>query len=152
MRDMNRLWNCRNPHQGNYHKVLCVCSAGLLRSPTAAWVLSQDPWNYNTRACGLEDYALIPFDDILLAWADVIITMDNYQMNRIKMRITDNLPPSAPNRLPVISLGIPDNFAFRDPELVKLIVEKAGMIRDVLDGRPVVIDDPYSPFADDQTK
>lgn len=49
---MNRIANASNKFQGSYKRVLCVCSAGLLRSPTAALVLSKDPYNFNTRACG----------------------------------------------------------------------------------------------------
>ena len=49
---MNRLGNSKNPYQGDFKKVLCVCSAGLLRSPTAAWVLSNAPFNFNTREIG----------------------------------------------------------------------------------------------------
>jgi predicted protein tyrosine phosphatase len=74
---MNRLGNCTNPYQGNTKKVLCVCSAGLLRSPTAAVVLSQEPFNYNTRAAGIStDYALVQVDDVLVTWADEIVCMD----------------------------------------------------------------------------
>ena len=47
MSKMNRLANTQNKYQGKYKKVLCVCSAGLLRSPTAALVLSQEPFNFN---------------------------------------------------------------------------------------------------------
>lgn len=58
----NRKWNAKNPHQGNFERVLCVCSAGLLRSPTVAVVMAQH--GFNTRAAGLEkDFALIPVDD-----------------------------------------------------------------------------------------
>ena len=49
---MNRMWNVSNPWQGDAKRVLCVCSAGLLRSPTAAKVL-YDEYGYNTRAAGL---------------------------------------------------------------------------------------------------
>ena len=47
----NRLGNSRNIYQGKDKRVLCVCSAGLLRSPTAANVLHKE-FGYNTRACG----------------------------------------------------------------------------------------------------
>jgi predicted protein tyrosine phosphatase len=80
----NRLYNCKNPYQGNYKKVLTVCSAGLLRSPTIAWVLSQDPWNYNTRSCGVHDYALIMLDDVLLTWADEIVVVDDEKAYMVK--------------------------------------------------------------------
>lgn len=112
-RSMNRMHNCKNPYQGKYKKVLCVCSAGLLRSPTAALVLSQEPFNYNTRAAGLEDYALVEVDPILLEWADEIVCMTSAQATKL-------IPMTYK---PIINLGIPDNYGYRDPELIKLIKE-----------------------------
>jgi len=33
------------------------------------FVLSQEPYNYNTRAAGIvDDYALVPVDEVLLNW------------------------------------------------------------------------------------
>lgn len=114
MNDMNRLGNATNPFQGKFKKVLCVCSAGLLRSPTAALVLSQEPFNFNTRACGLDaGFALIPVDDVLLAWADEIVCMDSYQAQQLRER----------TKKIVICLNIGDSFTYRDPELMKLIRE-----------------------------
>lgn len=114
---MNRLGNCHNPHQGRFKRVLCVCSAGLLRSPTTAVVLSQEPYNYNTRAAGLiPEFALVPVDKVLLDWADEIVCMTKEQKE-----ILDKL--ANPN-CEVICLSIPDSFAYRDPQLIKLIKEK----------------------------
>lgn len=94
--------------------MLCVCAAGLLRSPTAAFVLSQEPFNCNTRAAGLDEgFALIPVDDALLAWADEIVCMDAYQKKVLKER-TDK---------PVYNLKIGDSFGYRDPELIRMIKE-----------------------------
>lgn len=45
MIDMNRLAIARNGYQGSYKRVLTVCSGGVLRAPTAAWVLGQEPYN-----------------------------------------------------------------------------------------------------------
>jgi predicted protein tyrosine phosphatase len=112
----NRMWNIKNPHQGDRKKVLCVCSAGLLRSPTAAIVLSQEPFNFNTRAAGLEkNFALIPVDEVLIAWADEVWVMDRHMEDVVKY-YTDK---------PIINLDIPDNFSFMDDKLVSLIKEKA---------------------------
>jgi predicted protein tyrosine phosphatase len=105
----------KNEYQGKYKKVLCVCSAGVLRSPTAAVILSGEPWNYNTRAVGLDDYvALVPVSDTLLEWADEIVCMDDYQEAKIK-EMTGK---------PIIRLDIPDNYAYRDEELISLIKER----------------------------
>ena len=81
MTRMNALWNCKNPYQGDYKKILCVCSAGLLRSPTIAYVLGE--MGFNTRAAGIYDYALISVDDVLLDWADVIVTAEEEHKNHL---------------------------------------------------------------------
>ena len=54
---MNALHNVTNPYQGSEKRVLCLCSAGLLRSARLAQILQQD-YNYNTRNAGVSDYAL----------------------------------------------------------------------------------------------
>lgn len=112
----NRLYNCKNPYQGNYKKVLCVCSAGLLRSPTIAYVLSQDPWNYNTRACGIHDYALIMIDDVLITWADEIVVTDDE-----KEKVINDYLKRLNLSTPIINLNIPDSFEYRDETLIYII-------------------------------
>ncbi len=113
---MNRLANCSNKYQGKYKRVLCVCSAGLLRSPTAALVLSQEPYNFNTRAAGLEEeFALIPVDRVLLEWADEIVVMNAKQAEEIRGKMEEEKP--------IVVLGLPDSYAYRDPELIRLIRE-----------------------------
>lgn len=116
---MNRLANSSNHFQGKTKKVLCVCSAGLLRSPTTAVVLSQEPYNFNTRAAGLSDeYALIPVDDVLLQWADEIVCMDDNQKRILEKKLKELEAPTK-----VRCLNIPDSFAYRDPQLIALIKE-----------------------------
>lgn len=115
---MNRLANCKNEYQGRYKRVLCVCSAGLLRSPTTAVVLSQEPYNFNTRAAGLvPEFALVPVDKVLLSWADEIVCMTEEQGEALAELVKHR-------EINVIVLGIEDSFAYRDPELVALIKEK----------------------------
>ncbi len=112
MNEMNRKYNSKNPYQGKYKRVLCVCSAGLLRSPTLAWLLSNEPYNYNTRAAGMEaGHALIPVDDVLIEWADEIICMDEYQAATLRKRTKKR----------VINLQIGDNYEYRDKGLVEIM-------------------------------
>lgn len=125
---LNRLHNCHNRFQGGFKRVLTVCSAGLLRSPTAAWVLSQEPYNYNTRACGAHDYALVPVDGVLLAWADEIVCMEKGHLDIAQAIFSKNSNIIMEERrhnnrgiLPWIVLDIPDTFSYRDPELVERI-------------------------------
>lgn len=110
----NRIYNSKNPYQGNAKKVLCVCSAGLLRSPTAAVVLNKE-YGYNTRSCGMDQgHALIIFDDVLAEWADEIIVMSKEQYEAV---------PDA-YKFKTYTLGIRDSYAYMDKELQKLIKEK----------------------------
>jgi predicted protein tyrosine phosphatase len=115
---LNRLANVKNRFQGEAKKVLCVCSAGLLRSPTAAVILSQAPFNYNTRACGTsEEYALIPLDSVLIEWADIIVVMDEGMQRQISSY--KNLAGKT-----IVNLDIEDRYPYMDEELQKLIKER----------------------------
>jgi len=114
MSDMNRMHTAKNPYQDNYKRVLCVCSAGLLRSPTAAVVLSRPPFNYNTRAAGIESYALIKVDEILLHWADEVVCMTQDQCDKLLTMTTK----------PVVCLDIKDDYSYRDPILMEEIATR----------------------------
>lgn len=115
MTTFNRLHNMRNPNQGDNKKVLCVCSAGLLRSPTLAWILSNEPFNYNTRAVGTSsEYALIVLDEVQLQWADAVVFVDdgNYLTACYDHKeLIDNMEHYV--------LEIPDIYEFRHPKLVE---------------------------------
>lgn len=131
MINRNRLANVSNGWQGESKRVLCVCSAGLLRSPTLAWVLSNEPFNFNTRAVGASgEYALIPLDAAHVAWADEILVMDEGQkwtVEQIQKQLDDlySVGFSQYTPAPVTVLDVPDSFAFRDPVLVNLLFDKA---------------------------
>ena len=115
----DRLMNAVNPYQGNHKRVLCVCSAGLLRSPTAALVLSQPPFNYNTRAAGVEtSFALVGVDVVLLTWAQEIVCMTREHEKKLHALLAETKLDRK-----VTCLDIPDDFAYRDPELVRRIRE-----------------------------
>lgn len=116
----NRAYNAKNPNQGDFKRVLCVCSAGLLRSPTAAFVLSQDPYNFNTRCAGAVDTcALVDADPVLvLHWAQLIVCMEERHHQLLLDRYDPDYLPE------ILVLNIPDNYAYRDPELIRLIKER----------------------------
>lgn len=103
-----------NPYQGRDKKVLFVCSAGILRSATAARIYAK---KYNTRAAGSASYALIPVSHELLLWADEVVfvnrenflaTKINYDLDEIKNRGTV-----------ITTLNIPDDYEHMHPELIK---------------------------------
>jgi len=113
----SRIGNCSNRHQGDYKKVLAVCSAGMLRSPTIAWILGQKPYEYNCRAAGIDhSYALVKVDDVLLTWANEIVCADTEHYFFVKDRL-DELGLQKT----ILNLQLPDIYEYRNPKLVKLI-------------------------------
>ena len=124
----NRAFNLAlHPQESyNYKKVLCVCAAGLLRSPTIAWVLSNPPFNFNTRSCGAEeDFALIPLTDNLISWADEIVCANQEHLDEVNKRITMDVGDKFLFYKPIIHcLYIEDNYNYKDPYLVKLVYSK----------------------------
>lgn len=110
---------CNNTYQGDAKRVLTVCSAACLRSPTAAVILNQE-YGYNTKAAGVSlEYAIVPVTGRLLMWSDEIVVMENWQSHEIIemleiMHITR----------PVICLNIDDNYSYMQPELVSLIKQR----------------------------
>ena len=118
---MNRLATSNNIFQGTYKKVLCVCTGGVLRSPTAAVVLSQEPFNFNTRAAGIdEEIALIPVDEVLLSWADEIVCMETKHKDIVKKMLKYHEIEDTPVKV----LNIPDRYSYRDRQLIELIKER----------------------------
>lgn len=118
--ELNRLGNAKNPYQTETKKVLCVCSAGLLRSPTAANVLHAE-YGFNTRAAGTSrEYALIPVNKVLMYWADEVVCMDYDQEAILQARLEEY----ELKKKPIIVLDIPDCFEWNHPELQQLILTK----------------------------
>lgn len=122
----NQLGVVFNAYQGSHRKVLTVCSAGCLRSPTAAHILSGPPWNFNTRCAGTsQEYAIVPVTEALIVWADVILVMDEYQqsiINGMQNKLAEEMTDYDYKQ--VINLGIEDNYGYRDPKLVEIMTEK----------------------------
>jgi predicted protein tyrosine phosphatase len=129
----NQLGVLFNAYQGSHRKVLTVCSAGCLRSPTAAHILSSEPWNFNTRCAGTsEEYAIVPVTEALVAWADVIVVMDRAQWNYI-MSIQNKLAEESGfmheyEYKAMYNLEIEDDYSYRDPKLVEIMTEKFKQI------------------------
>ena len=110
-----------NEWQGDVKRVLCLCSANMLRSPTMQVVLSSDPFNYNTRGAGTQEYALIRLSADLLGWADEIVCADSEHFNRVH-ELVDRFQYLRDK--PIVNLRIPDIYGYRDPQLVQLIGDR----------------------------
>lgn len=66
-------------------------------------------YGYNTRSCGLESYALIKIDDVLIEWEDEIVCAQSWMVEEID---TD---------VPIFSLEIPDQYPYGDKKLIEFI-------------------------------
>jgi predicted protein tyrosine phosphatase len=122
---MNRMAVIDNPYQGNAKRVLCVCSAGVLRSPTLAAYLNR-AYGWNTRAVGVDSaYALIPISRALVAWAheiwcvndEVYTDVLNYIFEDLNLPLTDRFVSISPKYC-IKRLDLPDQFAYNAPELL----------------------------------
>ena len=112
----NQLYNIHNESQGNIKKVLCVCSAGLLRSATLQNTLIKE-YGYNCRNCGTEEsYALIPISEALLLWADEIVFVNKSNYRSVALDLAEMKIPEDK----IFVLSIPDIYNFNDPKLVEI--------------------------------
>ena len=127
---MNALHNVTNPYQGKDKRVLSLCSASILRSPSCAVVLNSK-YGYNTRAAGVSDYAVIPVSTALLEWAAEIVCVEQeveiQLMNDIQLLVNQGLwveEDIDEIRQKTITLDIPDIYEYMNPTLQRIIIEQ----------------------------
>lgn len=117
----NQLANVGNKFQTTEKKVLTVCSAGLLRSPTLSLALYEN-WGYNTRAAGsCKDFALIPITQALIWWADKIVFVDRQSYLNLSQQEYDEINQVG---CKVTILNIPDDYDWGDEDLIKVCIEQ----------------------------
>lgn len=116
-----------NSYQGNRRRLLFVCSAGLLRSPTGAAVATS--LGYNARSCGTGNYALIQLSANLIYWAQHIYFMneENYYEAVALIQDEEHLRMELADKHSI--LGIPDNYNYMDPELMSIFHNVLGAAR-----------------------
>jgi predicted protein tyrosine phosphatase len=96
-------------------RILFVCSQNRLRSLTAAEMFSQHP-RLEVLSAGTDSAANTPLTSELVAWADVIVAMENAHKHKIFKRFKQQLAGKR-----VVVLGIPDEYEYMQPELVALL-------------------------------
>ncbi len=101
-------------------RVLFVCSRNRLRSPTAEQVFAAWP-DIEADSAGLADDAEVPVSAEHLDWAELIVVMEASHRRRLQARHRARLRGKR-----VVCLGIPDHYAFMQPELVELLLARAG--------------------------
>lgn len=98
--------------------ILFVCSQNKLRSPTAEQIFSGRA-DIAVSSAGTNNDAENPIGDELIAWADCIFVMERQHRNKLQKRFRSVIKDK-----PIICLGIPDDYDFMDPELVRLLEMK----------------------------
>jgi predicted protein tyrosine phosphatase len=99
-------------------KVLFICGANRLRSPTAEQVFAAHP-GVECASAGLRHDADVPVCAELLAWADLVFVMEKAHKARLSQRFKPLLRGKK-----VVCLGIADNYGFMAPALVQLLQRK----------------------------
>ena len=96
-------------------RLLFICSANKLRSPTAEHVFSA--WsNVETDSAGLNASADQQLSTEQVEWADIIFVMEKTHRNELTKKFRKYLKNKR-----VICLDIPDEYEFMDPILVRLL-------------------------------
>jgi predicted protein tyrosine phosphatase len=102
--------------------LLFVCSENKLRSPTGEAIFSKFD-GINAIGAGTNSDAETPVSGDLIEWADIIFAMEKSHRAKISKKFT----PLLKNKR-LICLGIPDNYEYMQPELVKILEAKVRAI------------------------
>lgn len=106
-------------HASKKH-LLFICSRNKLRSLTAEAIFSNHP-NVEVESAGLNKDAVTPLCEEHLDWADVILVMEKDHLQRLKRNYASSLKGKK-----VVTLNIPDNYAYMDPQLVSLLKSRCA--------------------------
>lgn len=103
-------------------RLLFICSKNQLRSPTAEAVFADYP-GLDVLSAGLNKDSPTPVSPDELQWADIIFVMENDHKVRLRRNFSRWLKDKR-----VISLDIPDIYAFMAPELIQLLERKVSRL------------------------
>ena len=93
-------------------KLLFVCSRNKLRSFTAEKLFEGFP-AYQVRSVGTQPDARIVITEGHIGWADLIFVMEKSHLDRLGRKFPEALQGKS-----VITLHIPDDYDFMQPELL----------------------------------
>lgn len=99
-------------------RALFVCGQNRLRSPTAERVFSGRS-GLIVASAGLDRDARVKVNADHVAGSDLIFVMEKHHEEKLKRRFGKHLAGAQ-----VICLDIPDQYAYMDPALVKILLEK----------------------------
>lgn len=103
-------------------KLLFICSANRLRSPTAEAVFSAYE-GIKAIGAGTDRNAATPVSGDLIEWADVILVMEKSHRNRLLKKFKSQLRMKR-----LVVLEIPDAYEYMQVELIELLKTKVARI------------------------
>ncbi len=103
-------------------RVLFICGKGRQRSPTAEQVFAELP-DWETDSAGLGADADIPVSIEQIEWATHIAVMEKRQLARLRKSF-----PKLVSGRKLVSLDIPDDFKFMQPQLIDLLKQRIGRV------------------------
>ena len=99
-------------------RVLFICEGNIHRSRTAERLYASTP-GIKVRSAGLASSSRVQVTEELLAWANDIFVMESRLIHLLQSRfVTSRAVRWA------ISLDIPDDYQFMQPELVAILTER----------------------------
>ena len=110
---------------GERVNVLFVCSRNQWRSPTGEQVWRRHP-QVNARSAGTSAGARRVVSAADLAWADVVLVMEDKHRSRLLAEYRQLL-----QHKPLHVLDIPDDYKYMDPELVELLGDPVADLLDI---------------------
>ncbi len=108
--------------------VLFICSRNQWRSPTAERIFRKHP-GLAVRSAGTSRSAKRTVTEADLAWADVVLVMEDKHRSRLRGTFGPVL-----QHKPVRVLHIPDEYGFMDPALVESLGAAVSAALPELDG------------------
>lgn len=102
--------------------LLFICNQNENRSKTAEILFKS---NFNTKSAGLYCAKLVSEKE--LAWADVVVVMEEEQRHEIALRF-----PKQYLQKRILCWEVPDTYGFNNPKLVTLLREKMNESMELL--------------------
>ncbi len=101
-------------------KLLFVCGKNMLRSPTAEAIFAEYP-GLEVDSAGVDRDAETLLGVEAIEWADIIFVMEKTHLRKLRTKFKSD--PCLRNKR-LVSLDIPDNYEYMQPELIDLLNRK----------------------------
>jgi predicted protein tyrosine phosphatase len=101
-------------------KLLFVCGKNMLRSPTAEAIFAEYT-GLELDSAGVDRDAETPLGIEAMQWADIVFVMEKTHLRKLRTKFKSD---SCLRNKRIVSLDIPDNYEYMQPELIDLLTRK----------------------------